>query len=57
MGRSTGNRKPEQLPHPPRLYKLLTQVAKFYRRRFAEEVRARDYLRDRGIDDAHALAR
>ena len=37
MGRSKGNRKPEPLPHSPRLHKLLGQVAKFYRRRFAEE--------------------
>ncbi|MEE8410153.1 MAG: toprim domain-containing protein, partial [Myxococcota bacterium] len=45
----------EQLPHPPRLYKLLGQVAKFYRRRFQEEPRARDYLAERGINHKHAF--
>lgn len=44
-----------ELPHPPRLYKLLTQVAKYYQRRFKEEPRARDYLAERGITDKQAL--
>jgi DNA primase len=55
MRRSKGNGKSAQLPHPPRLYKLLGQVAKFYRRRFAEEPRAKHYLAERGITDKHSL--
>lgn len=42
-------------PHPARLYKLLGQVVKYYRRRFVEESRARQYLAERGITDKQAL--
>jgi DNA primase len=54
MGRSKA-KQPEKLPHPPKLYRLLGQVVKFYRRRFNEAPRARDYLAERGITDKHAL--
>jgi DNA primase len=54
MGCSKTN-QPEKLPHPPKLYKLLGQVAKFYRRRFGEASRARDYLAERGVTDKHAF--
>lgn len=47
--------KESSLPHPARLYKLLAQVAKYYRRRFGDAPRAREYLKDRGIDDKQAL--
>jgi len=54
MGRSK-TKQPEPLPHPPKLYKLLDQVAKFYRRHFDEEPRAKNYLAERGVTDKHAL--
>lgn len=57
MGKRRVGVKSEPLPHEPRVYKLLTQVASFYTRRFGEEPRAREYLAGRGIFDRLALER
>ncbi len=57
MGKRRVGVKPEPLPHDVRLYKLLTQVAFFYTRRFDEEIRARQYLAQRSINDAATFKR
>ncbi len=55
MTKKRGEVKPAALPHPNKLYKLLTRVASYYRQRFNEEPRAKRYLAERGITDDGVL--
>jgi DNA primase len=55
MPRFRADKTPPPSPCAPRLQKLLGQLARFYRKRFNEEPRARQYLAERGLGDKQAL--